>query len=108
MEIIFTSDKSKARWQTDSKKGKMQSIKNDDGGKYITIEGSKHYVNEYFVEKKKRRDLDDNELKIYHAYYETKTFWDNMFDDVAEDDYYHYRSKCTGMPKSFFEKEPID
>lgn len=104
MEIIFNADKTKARWQTDGKKGKMQSVKEDGDGKYITVEGSKHYINEYFVENK-TVELEDDELKIFHAYHETKTFWDKMFDDVGQEDYYHYRSKCTGMPNSFFTKK---
>lgn len=105
MKITFNSDKTKAKWFTDKEKGKLQKIKQDNHGKYITIKGKNYYLDELFEKKKKKIDLEDSELKIYHAYYQTKHFWDRMFNDVAEDDYYHYRSKCTGMPKSFFLQE---
>lgn len=108
MKITLNTDKTKAKWFTDKEKGKLQKIKQDNNGKYITVKGEKYYINHLFEEKKEKNILEKNDIKVYHAYHQTKTFWDNMFDDVAEDDYYHYRSKCTGMPKSFFQQKIND
>ena len=108
MEIKLNEDKTKAKWFTDKEKGKLQKVKEDGDGQYITVKGEKHYINHLYETKKEKFELEENDLKVYHAYFESKTFWDKMFDDVAEDDYYHYRSKCTGMPKSFFLQELSD
>ena len=113
MKVLINGDK--AKWVDGNENGRWQKIKSDDKGHFIRKGTDVVYIDEYINKNDNRHpievkakdtpdliELDSHELKIYHAYWESKHFWDKMFDDVSDRDFYYYRGLCVGMPKSFF------
>lgn len=108
MEVLIENDK--AKWVDGNECGRWQKIKNDDNGSFIRKGVEIIYINSNAPKtsdsaKSKPVDLDEHDLKIYHAYWKCKSYWDNLFPKMGQGDYYYYRGLCVGMPKSFFNRK---
>ena len=103
----------KARWTDGKETGNWQSIKADKKGRFIRKGTEKLYLPKEDVPEqpvgqteKEEPDLEDFDKKVFHAYYESKTFWDSMFGLPPEStDYFFYRSKIEGYGRNFFIKK---
>lgn len=112
MEILIEGKK--AKWVDGEENGRWQNIKTDDKGATFIRKGVDIiYINNLSTIPEEPKcdnkivatnDKTEHELKIYHAYFNTKPVWDKMFNDISDTDYYYYRGLCTGMSKSFFTK----
>lgn len=113
MKILIENNK--AKWVDGEENGRWQNIKSDDKGKFIRKGTDIIYIDGHVDEgltpskdvlkEQQPTGLDEHSLKIFHAYWESKPFWEKRFQDVADGDYYYYRGLCAGMSRSYFNKK---